>query len=62
MITTISKTIKLEIDFLKNESKTMITYVLVSQFPNLFILGWYSVRIVAQTMGHSSITNELTQN
>ena len=29
------------INFLKNESKTMITFVLVNQSPNPFILGRY---------------------
>ena len=34
---------KTDINFLKNESKTMITVILVSQFPNPFILDRYLV-------------------
>ena len=39
LITTIKDNKTIEINFLKNESKTMITFVVVNQSPNAFILG-----------------------
>ena len=41
LITTAKDNKTMEIDFLKNESKTMISFVLVSQSANSFILGRY---------------------
>ena len=41
VITTMKDNETMEINFLKNESRTMITFFLMSQSPNMFILGRY---------------------
>ena len=48
LITTMKDRKTIEIDFVKNESKTMTIFVLVSQSPNPFMLGRYLLNLVGK--------------